>query len=121
MPDARSTDSEMIGENAQRSSAESISEQICSIAPAKIARSAALTTSVDVGHLHQDVAAGDDLGRRPGREVKGRVGPADGCRSGDARSDLELGTPVLDAIGSPEVGHGDVAERPALRRLPRSA
>src|ERR1700761_2396615 len=103
MPEARSTASEMIGENAQRSSAVSISEQICSIAPAKIARSAALTTSVDIGHLHQDVSAVDDVRRRPGREVQGRIRPADGGRPGDARPGLELGTPVIDAVGPPEV------------------
>src|SRR6202000_1023358 len=91
MREARSTASEMMGENAQRSSAVSISEQICSIAPAKIARSAALTTSVDIGELDQDVSAADALGHRAGRQIQGRVGPADGRRPREARSDLSLG------------------------------
>src|ERR1700760_1668936 len=110
MPDARSTASEMIGENAQRSSAVSISEQICSIAPAKMARSAALTTSVDIGHLHHDVSPVDDLRRRACREVQGRVGSADSRRPGDAVSDLEFGPPVLDPGGPQEVADDDVAQ-----------
>src|SRR6202000_3204633 len=111
MREARSTASEMMGENAQRSSAVSISEQICSIAPAKIARSAAFTASVDIGHLHEGGCATDDLGRRAAPEIQRGVGRADGRRSDDALSSREFGTPVLDAVGPPEVADSDIAER----------